>query len=323
MLGNNKLSSLFFREYGVNPIMLKTALPPVVVPVDTDYIGIYLTNRCFLSCSYCITNYNEQFINTKGFEELEPRDWIEALNRLELPPGIPLTFQGGEPFIYKGIWEILDNIRHKVDILTALPPQVTLERFGKLRTLDWNKRESPYPTIRVSFHKDQNDYKDLVHRIKELKDILSIGMYHIDHPDYPDFINKIKEYAQKHGVEFRTKGFLGKWKGKDYLQYKYPDACDGAVRRKHVLCKNTVFPIGPNGAIYRCHSDLYAKRRELALGNITDPDLKLEHRHRDCANYGTCIPCDVKVKTNHLQQSGYTSVGILFDHDEAPQNINH
>ena len=295
--------------------MLKTEPKLVEVPKDTDYIGIYLTNRCFLSCLYCITNYNDSFINTKGFEELTPSLWIEALNRLKLPEGVPLTFQGGEPFIYKGIWEILDNIRHKVDILTALPPQVTVENFEKLKTLDWNKRPSPYPTIRVSFHKDQNDYTKLIPRIKELQDALglSIGLFHIDHPEYPDLIEDIRKFAAQYGVEFRTKEFLGKWNGKDYLSYKYTDACEGKVTRPHVLCKNTVFPIAPDGAVYRCHSDLYAKRRDLALGNITDPDLKLEHRYRDCAFYGTCIPCDVKVKNNHLQNFGYTSVDIIFD----------
>ena len=113
-------------------------LGKVQIPRDTDYIGVYLTNRCFLSCAYCITNYNEQFINIKGFRELEPSEWIEALNRLEMPEGIPITLQGGEPFIYKGIWDILENVRHKMDILTALPPQVTVERLKQLKTLQWN-----------------------------------------------------------------------------------------------------------------------------------------------------------------------------------------
>jgi organic radical activating enzyme len=288
-------------------------LAKVQVPVDTDYIGIYLTNRCFLKCPYCITNYNQQFINIKGFRELQPEEWIAALNRLELPPGIPLTFQGGEPFLYKGIWEVLENVRHKIDILTALPPQVMPERFRRLRALEWNKRDAPYPTIRVSFHKDQNDYKELVHRIKELQTFLSIGLYHIEHPAYPEVIEEIREYARKEGVEFRTKTFLGEWRGKVYSRYKYPDACVGRVVRSMVQCRNTVFPIGPNGLIYRCHSDLYGQRAEIAIGDILDPHLKLEHQYRACAYYGTCIPCDVKVKTNHLQQDGYTSVDILFD----------
>ena len=296
-------------------LQAQRSLPEVQVPVDTDYLGIYLTNRCFLSCAYCITNYNEQFINTKGFEELTPSQWIAALNRLILPPGIPLTLQGGEPFIYKGIWEILENCRHQIDILTALPHQVTVERFKQLKSMSWHRKDAPYPTIRVSYHKDQNNFKDLVRRIKELKEELdlSIGLYHIDHPAYPEHIAEITDYAREQGVDFRTKEFLGKWNGKDYLSYKYPDACDGKIARKHVLCKNTVFPIGPDGTVYRCHSDLYAKRKELAIGNLTDLGLKLENIYRDCAFYGTCIPCDVKVKTNHLQQYGYTSVDIIFD----------
>ncbi len=288
------------------------ALPQVQIPLDTDYIGIYLTNRCFLSCPYCITNYNEQFINLKFFRELEPAEWIDSLNRLILPPGVPLTFQGGEPFIYKGIWEVLENVHHKIDILTALPPQVTPQNFKKLKSMAWHRRDAPYPTIRVSFHKDQNDYKQLVYRIKELQEFLSIGLFHIEHPAYPELLDEIRTYAQEHGVEFRTKSFLGEWQGKTYSRYKYPDACVGRAVRKNVKCKNTVFPIGPDGHIYRCHSDLYGRRYDMALGKITDPNLNLEHQYRDCAYYGTCIPCDVKVKTNHLQQDGYTSVDIIF-----------
>lgn len=293
-------------------VLEQTQLTEVQVPKETDYFGIYLTNRCFLSCPYCITNFNQQFINQKYFNELEPSQWFEGLNRLKIPEGIPLTFQGGEPFLYKGIGEILNNIRHKVDILTALPHQVTPEFFHKLKTLDWNKRPSPYPTIRVSFHKDQNNYKDLILRIKELQKFLKIGLYHINHPAYPGLIEEIRDYAEEHGVEFRTKSYLGTWEGKMYGEYKYADACVGRPTRKNVECKNTVFPIGPDGTIYRCHSDLYAIRRELSIGNILDPDLVLEHKYRDCAYYGTCIPCDIKIKTNHLQQHGYTSVDIRF-----------
>lgn len=293
--------------------MLKAELQPLVVPVITDYVGIYLTNRCFLSCPYCITNYNEKFINIKGAAELKPAQWVEALNRLQLPDGIPLTLQGGEPFLYDGIWEILENVHHKMDILTALPPGLTTEKFKKLCTLDWNKRPAPYPTIRVSFHKNQNDYKILIDRIKELQEVLNIGLYHIDHPGYPELIHEIRDYAKKQGVEFRTKEFLGKFDGRDYLTYRYPDACEGKVVRKNVWCRNTVLPVGCDATVYRCHADLYAHRTEMALGNLLDPDLKLEHRHRDCAVYGTCSPCDVKIKTNHLQEYGYTSVDIRFE----------
>ena len=83
--------------------------------------------------------------------------------------------------------------------------------------------------------------------------------------------------------------------------------------KEHVMCRNSVIPIDCDGTMYRCHSDLYGQRKQLSIGNILDPQLQCEHRYRDCSFYGTCSPCDVKVKTNHLQEYGYTSVDIVFD----------
>ena len=294
----------------------KELLSEVLLPLQTDYVGVYLTNRCFLKCSYCLTNINEPFINRSAGVELDPVSWIQGLNRLRVPEGVPLTLQGGEPFLYPGIWELLSHIQHKVDILTALPPQVTVERFRKLGSLDWNRRVSPYPTIRVSFHQGQNDPRVLIRRIKELQEEcgLSIGLYHIDHPAYKELIQSVRAEARAEGIEFRTKAFLGAYQGKMYGEYKYPEACQGkGVLRENVWCRNTVFPIGPDGSIYKCHADLYAVRSHLALGNIRDEALQLKHQHRACSFYGLCSPCDIKVKTNHLQQFGYTSVDIRFD----------
>ena len=293
----------------------QNALPPVPVPAETDYIGVYLTNRCFLSCPYCITNHIDKYINTK-VAELTPEDWIRGLNRLELPPGVPLTFQGGEPFLYPGIWQLLENVHHKIDLLTALPPQVTPARFKALKTLEWNRREAPYPTIRVSFHHGQNDYRKLIDRIAELQGFLSIGLFHIEHPQYPQLTEEIRTYAKAKGVEFRTKMFLGSWQGKLYGRYKYPDACAGRSLGKKVRCKNIVLPVAPDGTLYRCHADLYAGRKALSIGHLLDPDLTIENRHRDCDFYGACSPCDIKVKTNHLQQDGFCSVDIQF-HEKA------
>ncbi len=296
-----------------NPIVSDIRIP---VPLQTDYVGVYLTNRCFLKCPYCVTNINEPFINRPGGVELDPFSWIQGLNRFHLPEGVPITLQGGEPFLYPGIWELLENIRHKVDILTALPSHVTVERFKALESLAWNHRVAPYPTIRVSFHRGQNDFRVLIRRIKELQEEcgLSIGLYHISHPAYPELIEAVRAEARAEGVEFRTKIFLGEHDGKMYGEYKYPDACLGkGVSRDKVWCRNTVFPIGPDGNIYKCHADLYAGRSHLALGNIRDETLRLEQKYRPCSFYGLCSPCDIKVKTNHLQQFGYTSVDIRFD----------
>jgi sulfatase maturation enzyme AslB (radical SAM superfamily) len=299
----------------------------ILVPQDYDYIGVYLTSQCFLKCSYCLTNHHRaDFIGRQDTVQLSAKDWVRSLNRLVLPKDVPITLQGGEPFLYKGIWEILENIDQKVDIMTALPPFLTRKHFLKLKTRAWNQRPAPYPTIRVSYHSGQNDFKELVERIADLNDVLSIGLYYLTHPSIPEEeIATMKRYAKARGVELREKDFLGLHQGKMYGELKYSGAVEGKRSGIPVLCRNTVVPVAPDGRIYLCHSDLYFNRVDRALGNILDEDFEFPREHLPCPNFGLCSECDVKIKTNHLQQYGYTSVDIRllkeqsFSTVEAPQ----
>lgn len=197
----------------------------VAVPNDYDYVGVYLTNACHLSCPYCITSHHGASYGKQKLQQLTPAEWLMALNRLELPADVPITLQGGEPLLYKGIWKLLENVRHKVDIFTALPPFIKKGHFQNLKTLQWNKRKAPYPTIRVSYHKGQHDYKELIQTITELQKLVSVGLYYLDHPGYEEeeFI-QVKECAEKYGVELRKKEFLGRWKGDIYSTFLYKDA---------------------------------------------------------------------------------------------------
>jgi len=288
-------------------------MEPIIIPEDYDYVGVYLTNKCHLACRYCITSHHGSSFGRHGLSGLNAEQWTKGLNRLKLPKDVPITLQGGEPFLYKDIWKLLENVRHKADILTSLPPFLKKEDFLGLKTLEWNKRSSPYPTIRVSYHKGQNDYKELIERIAGLQDILSIGLYYLTYPaNTEEEIAAIKKYAVKFGVELRSKEFLGEYNGAMYGSYLYPDAASGRSKGIKVGCRNTVIPIAPDGTVYRCHSDLYFNRKELALGNILDDRMELPKGHLECRNYGLCSECDVKVKTNHYQEFGYTSVDIKF-----------
>lgn len=281
-----------------------------------DYIAVYLTDRCPLRCSYCITEHNTaKFISHReAIPRLEPSEWALGLNRLQLPPGLPVTLQGGEPFSYQGIWRLLDLLEHDIDILTALPRNVSPERFRNLslKTIQRLNRGAPYPNIRVSFHPGQNRIEELVPRVKELQDLVSIGIYIVDHPDHSREKNLARDLCEKEGVFFRTKEFLGFHQGKLYGTYKYPEAVSGSVANSPVNCKNSVLILGPNGLAYRCHSDLYHKRHELAFAHLLDQNFTVEDKFRSCSFFGLCSECDVKVKTNHLQQFGYTSVTIEF-----------
>jgi len=291
----------------------------ILIPQDYDYVGVYLTDKCFLKCPYCLTSHHgATFIGRQGSPHLSAKDWMKGLNRLVLPKDVPITLQGGEPFLYKGIWEILEGIDHKVDIMTALPPFLTREHFLKLKTLAWNRRPAPYPTIRVSYHKGQNDFKELVGRIADLNDILSIGLYYLTHPSIPEAeIAEMKCYAKAKGVELRAKDFLGLHQGKMHGELKYSGSVVGRRAESAVYCRNTVVPIAPDGRIYLCHSDLYFNRVGRALGHILDVHFEFPEKHLPCPNFGLCSECDVKIKTNHFQQYGYTSVDILFSQEQG------
>jgi radical SAM protein with 4Fe4S-binding SPASM domain len=110
----------------------------------------------------------------------------------------------------------------------------------------------------------------------------------------------------------REKEFLGVWGDKYYGRLKYPEATIGEKAGIKVICKNSVVPISPDGNIYRCHSDLYAKRSAKALGNILQEGFDFADKFRECCDYGLCNECDVKIKNNHNQEMGYTSVEIKF-----------
>ena len=285
----------------------------IKIPDDYDYAGIYLTDACHLACPYCITKHWGAGFGKQKLGKLSPEEWTAGINRLELPNGIPVTLQGGDPFLYKGIKHILENIRHKADVLTALPPHINRDYFLGFKTLDWNKRDAPYPRIRVSYHKGQNNFDELVRRVSEFNDLVSIGIYYLDHPGYEDGeIEKMKAHAKAAGVELRSKEFLGEYEGKTRGQFLYKGAADGVRKSFQVKCRNTVVPIAPDGAIYRCHSDLYFNRKETALGNILGDSVVFPSEGLACDNYGLCSECDVKIKTNHMQIFGYTSVKIEF-----------
>ena len=110
------------------------------------------------------------------------------------------------------------------------------------------------------------------------------------------------------GIDFRLKEFVGIYKNEEYGNFsKYKNSAF-QESSKDCLCRIKELIIGPNGSVYKCHRDLYAKENELI--KIKDKNFNVEYKFRECNQYGQCHPCDVKVKTNSKQNLGYCSVEI-------------
>ena len=296
-------------------MFMEKELKPIIIPENYKYIAVFLAMRCHLNCSYCLNNLeNSKDFNRTKFKELTGEEWVKALNRIKSKQDVPITFSGGEPFLHKDFFYILNNLNPelKVDILTNLYfDKNIIEKFIKEVNPERLKRNSPYPSIRVSYHPEQMEAKKLIDNVKRLQESgFNIGIYSVQYPS-PNQLQAITQMqfrALDTGILFRLKDFTGFFKGELYGDYsKYPNSIL-QEKTKRVSCKTSELLIGPNADVYRCHSDLYSE--ENAVGNLLNPDFTLEDKFRECSKYGKCHPCDVKLKTNYKQQLGHTSVEI-------------
>ncbi|MEE9614235.1 MAG: radical SAM protein [Thermodesulfobacteriota bacterium] len=282
-----------------------SGLKPIDIPDSYNYVAVFLTLACDLDCSYCINYFGE-----KGFSKklLSGEEWVRGLNRLDSRPDLPVTLQGGEPSLHKDFIYILNNIKPELDIDVLTNLQFDTEEF--IREVDPGriKRDSPYASIRVSYHPEVMELDPLVKKVLILRDAgFSIGIWGVMHPSQEEEVMRAREKCKALGIDFRTKEFLGEHDGKLYGTYRYKGACDKEFE-KSVACKTTELIIGSDGSVYRCHGDLYEGRTP--VGNITDPEFRIEEIFRPCDVFGHCNPCDVKVKTDRFQQFGHTSVEI-------------
>lgn len=290
---------------------------------DYKYISAFLTFRCSLNCSYCLNAFSKSF-NRTGFKELPGKEWVEGLNRIESRPEVPITFSGGEPFLHKDFFYIINHLDPalNIDLLTNLHwGKNGIKKFIENISPERLKRKSKYPSIRVSYHPEQmGDGRKLVENVRRLQDAgFSIGIYAVQYPSPQQLeaITQMQFRCRDNGIDFRIKDFTGVYEGKDdngnnfsvtYGDYsRYPLSTFQKETRK-CRCKTSELLIGPTGEVYRCHKDVFAG--EYAVGRINDPKFKIESRFRSCDKYGQCHPCDVKVKTDYKQQLGHTSVEI-------------
>jgi MoaA/NifB/PqqE/SkfB family radical SAM enzyme len=283
-------------------------LAPLTLPQRYNYIGVFLTLECNLHCSYCINRFGELAVNRRL---LTGAEWLVGLNRLVAAADLPVTLQGGEPTQHPDFFSVVKGIKPElnIDLLTNL--EFDPERFMAEIPPERMKREAPYASIRVSYHPEVMQIESLAARVLNLQDAgYSVGIWGVLHPQQEREILAAREYCRTLGIDFRTKEFLGEHAGTMHGLLSYADACDQAQPGR-VRCRTSELIIGPDGSIYRCHSDLYAGRP--AIGSILDPDLVVDGQFRSCDCYGYCNPCDVKLKTNRFQTFGHTSVEIIAD----------
>lgn len=278
---------------------------PINLSSHTNYIACFLSLNCNYSCSYCINHTSGLNPHRK---HLKAKDWVTGLNRINCPKNLPLSFQGGEPTIHPGFYDIINGIDKKftVDLLTNI--QFNPELFSNKILASRFERDLPYPSIRVSFHPEVSRFSDIFEKVLYLqKRGYSIGIFSVEHPLFRLELDKAAQLCHKHNIIFKLKELLGKYDETEYGDIRYKESCY-QEKLKSCLCKNSELLIAPDGKIYKCHHDLYNKI--LPLGNILDDHYHHEFKFRECHFFGNCNPCDVKIKNNRFQEFGHSSVEI-------------
>ena len=288
-------------------------LPPVTPMEHHNYVAYFLTLACNLACPYCINLHKQESRQHQSRRvHLTADEWIAAANRLVLRDDLPLTLQGGEPTLHKGFYRIVNEVKPeiKMDLMTNM--MFDVEDFIRNVPVWRFTREAPYAAIRVSYHPGQNEIDDLIAKTFRLQDAgFRIGLYGIEHPDESirKHIQEVRERCLKLGIDFRFKEFLGDHDGTMHGTFKYEGCVNGHELRR-CECRTTEIIVDPAGFVYKCHADLYNGREPIA--HILEEGFSEEtiEEFRDCSSYGSCNPCDVKIKTNRFQIFGHTSVEI-------------
>jgi hypothetical protein len=260
-----------------------------------NYIGVFLTFRCNLGCNYCL-NHVGDFTSRP---ELTADEWLDILQNVRSREDLPITLQGGEPTLHPYFYDIVQKLHaqgHYLDLLTN--GYFNIDEFLAKTTPEMFKRRAPYASIRFSCHKNTNEIRLLI-VVKTLKSHgYSVGIWGIDHPDMKDQNDVVAWYCGELGIDFRMKEFLGAMHG----TYKYPDAVTG---KKNILvrCYPSELLYAPDGAEFPCHRFLYK-------GSLLPGITEVADGYVICHDYGLCNPCDIKLKTNRLQEGGHCSVRI-------------
>jgi len=276
----------------------------IQIPLSYNYIAVFLTLACNLKCSYCINRFGK-YIPEKN--KLTGKQWIKALNKIQTTD-LPITLQGGEPTLHPDFYSIVNGIYGAINIDLLTNGKFDIKKFMENVPQNRMKRDSPYASIRVSYHPEQNDITLFFLEVKTLLDRgYSVGIWGVNHPLYKRSLDIVRGICRELNIDFRTKEFLGEYKNKLYGTYKYEGACEKKFKR-NVFCRTSELIIGPDGSVYRCHADLYESR--FPVSNITNDNFRIEDVFRYCSEFGHCNPCDVKIKTNRFQEYGHTSVII-------------
>ena len=261
------------------------------------------TSRCNYRCSYCpvITKFDYTTVFPKK-QEKSVAEWLQAFE--QLPPAM-IYIAGGEPFLYNGLTDLVNQLPKKhqiVGIVTNLSQDVRLYRKMQRKV-----------HIRASFHREFIGQDEFVAKVKALSDQFYIHVNIVATPENLPLIDEVSTGMARDNVTLHVDPYVD-------VNFRYSPEQRALLDRvlrsdrnpdsqldfndfseKSCSAGRNYINVASNGDVSTCnggtqylHSSLYAgfpnpggmDLRKFAMGNLFDPAFTLNKTDIKCS-----LPC--------------------------------
>lgn len=257
-----------------------------------------LTLRCNYSCPYCDQARERPWLQ---YHEIESEYWIEFFK--SLPPSL-LHLSGGEPFLYSGFYDILNEMPKMHMFYLATNLSMSLNKFVDI--VDPKR----VWVIAASLHPSSSNFslKEYIDKIKYLRQFgYNVFVNYVAYPKQIHLIPIFKQLIESAGAFFNVDPFISKTY--NYTQEEENEVKKYLTQRRKIgfrweeegtikYCsagKDYIF-VAPNGEVFRCLSGFFHhNKNKFRIGNIKET-VQLNSDYQVCFN--ACpATCDQNVVT--------------------------
>jgi len=316
----------YFDFLGLNLEMDKSSLNNIdqtkkIIRDSRSIIQWFVSWKCNMSCKYCWQESASDIYRKIGTNSNKTAiEWANVFNNFN-PKS--LYFTGGEPTLYSPITELINLLNSTIRLSIT-------SNFGKTFVIDkWKNVDSEkFDSVFFSFHPTQwhnpDDFFIKLENFIKFFNPTKIGIEMVLHPDNINLINpdKIREFSIKHNLisphldEFVDAGVLNlnlknennemsdfvdstystqyKFKNKTLNVGRQPIFCPAGWKKINIDFEGNVFTC--MSAIDRSklfHSS--AMPHYTPIGNIFDPNFRLNNEPILCWESFRCSACDYQV----------------------------
>lgn len=241
---------------------------------EDDWIYVYPTWRCNLTCSYCQNLHATGIHDPAERQGPTPQEWVQHLNRI----GRKVSISGGDPLAYPHLAEVVNGIDRRLPIVIctnlSTPNVVSVVRsFTRPVTFD------------VTYHPSSGRAERMIQTVTALK---ASGEFDATFHAVAASKNSLK-FLWKAQQQFLDAGLQLK------VNIAFADISHEGGRqakRETVYCSKSNINIGPDGKRYHCVTK--AIRMQEPKCDIADEEVTSAFPKMLCHDYGHCVDGDMQ-----------------------------